>query len=289
MTPSKPSTPAVSGSTNPHRLLAGGSNFTARIGLPVADAFAYSSGLAAAVGAALTLVASRAFDAPDEMRWIFLVTAGTFIIYNVDRLRDLERDRITAPSRTAFILRNRKWLYAGLVLASSCFAAVLWGTPPRMILLCLIIGLVGLFHRRIKEQPALKALYVSVAWTAACVGLPWLASREHPLGPWITGVFLACLAANLIVSNLRDNELMTRMRIEGRRKKVLWAARGLIVLAIGGTLLGPDPLGALVWVPVSEGLALIGFRPTERYSHLAVDGGLFIGALVATFHLAMLS
>jgi hypothetical protein len=260
----------------------------ARIGLLTADAFAYSSGLAAAVGAALTLVASRIFAAPDEGRWIFLVAAGAFIIYNLDRLRDVERDRETSPRRTAFVLRYRKWLYAGLAIAGSSFAGVLWGTPPRMILLCLLIGLVGLFHRRIKERPALKAIYVSVAWAGACVGLPWLASHFHPLGSWAAGVFLASLAANLIASNLRDNEVSTILRGEGGPSRVLWAARGFLLLAIGCAVLGPDPMLALIWIPLTEGLALIRFRPSERYGHLAVDGGLLIGALAATLHLARL-
>ena len=281
MTPPKPSTPAIVDSANAHA--------PARAGFRLGDAFAYSSGLAAAVGAALTLVACRTFDAPDEGRWIFLVAAGTFIIYNLDRLRDLERDRETSPSRTAFVLRFRKSLYAAVILAGSSFAAALWGTPPRMILLCGLIGLVGLFHRRIKQRPALKALYVSTSWAGACVGLPWLASDFHPLGSWVAPVFLASLAANLIASNLRDNEVMASMRSEGGHNKVLWAARGFLLLAMGCALLGPNPIAALVWIPLTEGLALIRFRPTERYGHLAVDGGLLIGALATTVHLALLA
>jgi len=258
----------------------------ARVGFRMADAFAYASGLAAAVGAALTLVASRIFDAPDEGRWIFLVAAGTFMIYNLDRLRDLERDRKTSPSRTAFVLRYRKWLYAALVTVGSGFAAVLRSTPPRMIVLCLLIGVVGLFHRRIKERPALKATYVSVAWAGACVGLPWLASHFHPLGPWVAGVFLPSLAANLIASNLRDNEVMTIMPGEGGPNKRLWAARGFLLVAINCAAFGPAPMRALVWIPLTEGLVLMRFWPTERYGHLAVDGGLLIGALAAALHLA---
>ena len=287
MTPPKHSTPATVDSANGPSPGLGGPAASDRILERWSDGFAYSSGLAASVGGALTLVASRVFDAPDETRWVSLVATGTFIIYNLDRLRDLERDRGTSPHRTAFVSRNQNWLYASVVVAASVFTALLWTTPPRTILLCLAVGLVGLFHRRLKKRPALKTFYVSVSWVGACVGLPWLASQQDRVGPWVVGVLLASLAANLIASNLRDDEVLEVMRVNDDRRRVLWAARSLILSAIAIALLGPGESLALVWIPICEGVALIRFRPTERYGHLAVDGGLLIGAIAAAIHLAV--
>ena len=48
-----------------------------------------------------------------------LAAAGTLVVYNVDRLRDLEKDRLTAPARSAFVERWR-----GPLLALTAAAAV---------------------------------------------------------------------------------------------------------------------------------------------------------------------
>lgn len=251
-----------------------------------ADAFAFSSGLAASIGASLSLVASGVLGVSDPASWAFLAGSGTFIIYSLDRLRDLDRDRAISPLRTAFVLRNRQRLYAAVSIAAIGFVATLLLAPPSIILLCLAIGLVGLFHRRLKQAAALKTAYVSLAWVAGCVGIPWLASGRASGGPWIAGILLASLAANLIASNLRDGQGEAREPTDrGSAAQVLWLARGMAVLAITIVLISPAALRALIWIPICEGLTLARFRPTERYGHIAVDGGLLVGALLASIHL----
>ena len=247
------------------------------------DAFAFSSGLAAAVGASLSLAANLALAAPKIHTWIFLTAAGTFIIYNLDRLRDVERDRTTSPIRTAFVSRHRQLLYGIVIGVAIGFAAVLLSAPPASIALCLAIGLVGLFHRRMKRYPMIKAVYVSASWVAACVGLPWIASGNTELGVWVAAIYFASLSANLIASNLRDNEVI---RVSGGHSTILWAARGFILLAIAIAIAAPSELLALIWIPGCEGVALIFFRPTERYGHLVVDGALLVAALAASIQLA---
>ena len=37
----------------------------------------------------------------------------------------------------------------------------------------------------------------------------------------------------------------------------------------------------LAWVPACVALALVGFRPTERYGLVAVDGALLLGGAAA--------
>lgn len=249
----------------------------------MAEAFAFSSGLAASVGAALTVAASLAFDGPETLRTAFLAASGTFIIYNLDRLRDLDRDRITSPRRTDFVRGHRRLLYLLVGSAAIGFAGVLRTGPPALVVLCFAIGCVGLFHRRMKRFPAWKATYVSVSWSAACVGLPWLGSRaELSAGAWVSALFVTSLAANLIASNLRDDEAMS---FPDGHRIILWIARAFVVVAILIAAFGPSEFRALVWIPVFEGLALSQFRRTERYGHLAVDGALLLGALGASIQL----
>ena len=166
------------------------------------------------------------------------------------------------------------------------FVAMLLTTPPSIILLCAAIGLIGLFHRRMKKVAALKAAYVSLAWVAACVGMPWIASGRAAAGPWVAGVLFASLAANLIASNLRDDEgKATGEFARSDAVRVLWIARAMTVLAIGITLAAAVPIHPLIWIPLCEGIALTYFQPTERYGYIAVDGGLLIGALATSIHL----
>ncbi len=263
-----------------------GADATNRLVIRWADAFAFSSGLATVVGAALSLAAGLALAAPRISTWLFLTAAGTFIIYNLDRLRDLVRDRATSPARSRFVSRHRQLLYGAVAAVAIGFTAVLASTATAIITLCLAIGLVGLFHRRMKRYPTVKAVYVSACWTAACVGLPWIASGRTDLGVWMAGVYFLSLSANLIASNLRDDEVVN---FSGGHDTILWAARGFVFLAIAIALAGPSRLLPLGWIPVSEGLALLFFRPTERYGHFAVDGALLVGALAASIHFFLIA
>jgi len=251
-----------------------------------ADAVAFSSGLAAAIGGSLSLVASRVLGAPDAGSWAVLAASGTFIIYNLDRLRDIDRDLAISPLRTAFVVRNSRRLYAVVGIAAICFLATLATAPPSIMLLCMAIGLVGLFHRRLKEFTPLKAAYVSIAWVAACVGIPWLASGRADAGPWVASILLASLTANLIASNLRDDEPHVEEKAApSGTAPALWLARAMTIFAVAITLAAPEALHPLVWIPVCEGLALANFRPSERYGLIAVDGGLLVGAFATAIHL----
>ena len=166
------------------------------------------------------------------------------------------------------------------------FALALLEASPAIIVLCVGIGIVGLCHRRMKSIPAGKVAYVSLSWVAACVGMPWIESGGGILAPWVSGIFLASLAANVIASNLRDDEIMN---IPGGRSAILWIARGFVVVSIGFAIVGPRELAGLAWIPGCQGLALASFRPSERYGHLAVDGALLVGALAASTHLEWLA
>jgi putative Mn2+ efflux pump MntP len=246
------------------------------------DGFVFSSGLVATVGAALSLVASLVLDAPDARSWALLTACGTFIIYNLDRLRDLDRDRSTSPLRTSFVLRNRRLLSLTVAIASLGFATTLLTVPLSISLLCAAIGLVGLLHRRLKAVSALKTLYVSLAWVAACVGMPWLVSERADGGAWLAGILLVSLTANLIASNLRDEEAEV---VRESTMPMLWLARAMTVLAIGIATAAPTPLLALGWIPLCEGLALVRFEHSERYGLVAVDGALLLGALATSIQL----
>jgi 4-hydroxybenzoate polyprenyltransferase len=248
----------------------------------IGDAIAYSSGLATAVGAGLSLVSSRLLEADSASHWATLSAAGTFIIYNLDRLRDVERDRGTSPRRTAFIERNRRPIQGAVAIAAMIFAAACLVATRPIQALCLAIGAIGLFHRRLKEHAALKTLYVSLAWVASCVGIPWLAAGRPPDGPWLAGILWLVLTANLIASDLRDDETQLP---SARPRTILAIGLACTMAALALALMAPAPMAAVAWIALVEGLALVGFRAGERYGLLVIDGALLAGSACALLHL----
>jgi 4-hydroxybenzoate polyprenyltransferase len=254
------------------------------------EGLAFSGGLAAAIGAALSGAASLAIGAPDALTWAILTASGTFIVYALDRLRDVDRDGVTSPLRTAFVVRNRKRLYAAVGLTAIGFVVALLDAPRSIVLLCIAIGGIGLLHRRLKENAALKVAYVSLAWVAACVGMPWFASGREHAGLWVGAILLGGLAANLIASNSRKPGPPPGKAFDpGNEVMVLWVARAMAFTGIVIAVAAPETLRPLLWIPACEGLALAAFQPTERYGQFAVDGGLLLGALAATAHLGMIN
>jgi hypothetical protein len=252
---------------------------------PLTNAIAFSSLLVATVGFALTSVASLVLVSPQPLHWSLLSGLGTFIIYNLDRLRDTTRDRDTSPGRTAFIEAHRDQLTYAVALAAVAFGGLLMRAPRGIGALCIGIGLVGLLHRRIKRAAAIKAVYVSLAWVAACVGIPWLAAGRPLAGFWLGAIMLPILSANLIASNLRDNEIQV---LPTRPDLALRFARALTLLALVIALIAPARFAAVGWIAAAQGLALVGFREGERYGLLVVDGALLAGSLIALLHLTML-
>ncbi len=259
-----------------------------RLLVRVADGFAFSGGLAAAVAALLSGVSSQALGAPAATTWAVLAASGAFIVYALDRLRDIDRDLAGSPLRTAFVVRNRRPLTISIGLAAIGLAASLVQASASIVLLCVAIGGIGLFHRRLKENTALKTAYVSLAWVGACAGMPWLASGLGRAGLWVSGILLASLLANLIASNLQDHEPRAGSGFDrSNPATILWLARGVTLAGIAIGLAAPAAFRPMVWIPVCEGVALAAYRPTERYGQFAIDGALLIGAIVTMMHFAM--
>lgn len=244
------------------------------------ESFAYSSGLAAVVGFALTLAAGTALASPETLRGAALVGAATYCIYGIDRLRDLECDHATAPRRSHFVARHRGPLAIAAASAGLAALLLLAGAPRLVALVCLPIGTVGLAHRRLKSNPPAKIAYVAGAWCAACVGIPFATGSSASAGDlaFALGTLGAALLANVVASNLRvgKHELFGFPRAQA-----LAFARALALVGVALGALAPATIAALAAIPAAELLALAFFRSDERYAHLAIDGALALGALVA--------
>lgn len=242
------------------------------------DALVFSSVWVAAAAGALAVACSRAMGVPVAAPAVGLAFAGTLLVYTVDRLRDVERDRATTPRRSAFVDRHGgglALLALGAGLASCVFALF---AGPRVWLLLAPVLVLGLLHRRIKHLTFGKSAYITGAWVAVVVVVPAAIDPDAAAIGWAAAFTASAIFANAIACDIRDREVAAALLGE---RRALVAARAC---AAGGCLLGlvaPAPARNLVALPLATLLVLLPFRPSERYCLVAVDGALLVGALVA--------
>jgi hypothetical protein len=242
------------------------------------EVLAYTSIWVAAAAVALCAAAGRALGADPAATTLAITAAGTLFVYNVDRLRDVERDRATSPRRTAFVERWRAMLLALAGVSALVAAGLVVREGARALALLAPIAALGLAHRRLKRFAWWKPLYVSAAWTAVVVGLPAVAAEPVRDLPWVAAIVAATILSNVIASNLRDREAPAARF--GARVPIR-LARGLALAAAALALVAPGAARSLAPIPLATLAALAAFRATELYGFIAVDGALLAGALLS--------
>jgi hypothetical protein len=236
------------------------------------DVLAFSSLWVAAAAAALTVACSLAMGIGVTGAAVGLAFAGTLVVYNVDRLRDLDADRETAPDRSAFVAKHGGNL--ALVTAAASVGSLVFALAAVLVpILCL-----GLLHRRIKHLVFVKSAYITAAWVGVVAGVPALIDPAATQVAWVVGITASALFANAVASNVRDGDVAAA-RFGPHR--ALSAARACALLGIAVAAAAPTPARSLMAVPAATLLALLLFRPEERYGLLIVDGALLAGAVVA--------
>lgn len=242
------------------------------------DALVFSGLWVAIAAAALATASAAVFGATEVPALAGFAFAGTFCVYAVDRLRDLSRDRLTAPRRSAFIARHHALLASASGAAALVAALCGLRLGAAAVAAAALAGGFGFFHRRLKHVPFLKGVYVAASWVVVTIVLPALLARPRPPAAtvaWSVAIVGSALLANAIATSARDDEAAAR--ILGARGAVR-VARGTAVAGAVAALVGPPPLRALAAVVVATALALAACRPGERYE-LMLDGALTLGAL----------
>lgn len=242
------------------------------------DALVWSSVWLAAAAAALAAASSRAMGIEPAPVVMALAAGGTLAIYGTDRLRDLARDRATAPERVAFVERHRIGIAVAAGAGGFAAAGCALAAGARVAAVAALVAALGFAHRRLKGWLVVKPAYLTFAWTAVAVALP--AAREpgaRHVG-WTAAVVASAILANVALSNLRDAE-----GLAGRhgRARTLGAASAIVASGLAAALLGPPSVRPLAALPAAMGLAVAGFRPSERYGGLVVDGALLAGAALS--------
>ncbi len=240
-------------------------------------AVAYSSLGVALAAVVLNGASTLAMGSSVNPGLLGLAFAGTLAIYTTDRLRDLPRDKITAPERSAFIERFSRSLRIQTVMAGAVSVALGLWAGPRVVLLAAIVAGLGLAHRRLKGFVSIKLAYITLAWTAVAVGLPAATNPSATHLLWVAGIVAGTVTSNVILSNLRDGE--------GPGGRIGANARSLAGIGLIPTtafaVFGPAAVRPLILLPLCMAIAVAGFRPSERYGAVVVDGALIVGGLGA--------
>ena len=245
---------------------------------PLLDALVFSNLWMATAAGALVAAASRAMGTDIRPEAVGLAFAGTLVVYNIDRLRDLHRDQHASRDRSAFVAEHKSQL--SVLTGAAAVASLYFGARVGMLATLMLLPVlgVGLFHRRLKRFENAKILYIAVSWVCVGFGLPAVLATGVQDLFWAASILTATMLANVIAFNVREEEAHIE-RV--RRPGTLQVAR---VCAGIGVLLGalaPSPSGALVAIPLATLLALAGYRPTERFGLFFVDGALLVGSLSA--------
>lgn len=242
------------------------------------EPLAWSSVWVALAAGALAAAATRAMGASLPPEAFGLVVAGTFVIYNVDRLRDVAHDRATSPRRTAFVERHARALRAATVAGGVVAVGLALYVGLAAPLVLTPVAALGFGHRRMKHLAFAKSAYITLAWVCVVVVFPAVAGTGAHSVAWTALVIGAAIQANAIASNVRDLEGAVPRIGSGPALRLARIAAGLgIVLG----LLSPDPVRPLVCIPAATALTLLRFDASEGYGLVVVDGALLVGSLAA--------
>jgi len=254
------------------------------------DALAYLGVWPAGVAAALALVSGlalgRELAEPALLRLMAFAFCGTTVVYDVDRLRDLERDRGSAPRRARFVAARRTVMLGVIAVCGVASAMLAARLSAGAWLLCAGALALGLLHRRLKTRRNARVAYVTGAWLAVVVGLPaqaWLAETGSA-GAGVRAIALlgvaqgSAIAANLVCSGIR---VWPGGGIPAAERGRLVFARGLAGVGAAATLALGGGLWPLAALPASQALAALRFRSDERFRHAQLDAELLAGAILA--------
>jgi hypothetical protein len=244
----------------------------------VGDLVLWSSTWLGLANAACLAAASKALGGAARADLALFAFCGTVVVYVHDHLSELERDRRTSPLRSAFLVTRQRGLHRWALLCL-VVSLVLGFSFAQVSTLALAAGALclGLLHRRWKQRPWSKPLYIALAWILVTVGLPATLLPGVSHVAWVAGVLAPTGMANVLLYNLRPG-----LALGGPRRSGAWAVSGLLLVgALVLALLAPAPVRGLAWLPVAMSVAL--WRPPQGERSVAwiTDGLLLLGGLLA--------
>ena len=275
----------------------------------------------AASAAALIFACERTLDRPISPWWYAAAILGTWAVHLRDSAASCDAEDSISQPRRASLFRGHliwSWILPGLAAAGGAVSALLAHPSLPTLILLAVVGTLGLLHalptrssndETASNQPAIlgvkrfaagKSVVVSIAWTAAAVGLPLLeASAGLDSTVWRAAIWLVLLLfpvlfADSLLLDLRDRIADRTFGLQTIAVRVgpkgVHATVGML-LGVSATIIllgGADAIDSENWRRLGLasvlGLGLVwfgwrGFRRDEAGVAFAVMSWRFIGAL----------
>ncbi len=246
----------------------------------------------------------------ESWRAVAMASLYLFAMHTMNRIMDRESGAYNDPMRARFLVRHRK-VFQTLSLAALFAAlsiALQLGTVPFLALLAL--SLLGLAYsirivkqRALKDFPASKTIFTSLAWTVVTTVVPWSHTLESPSKWAMVGipVLLLTLARSALMEilDIHGDRIVGRetlaviMGEEGLMTLVTALLALLAVVAVAAPLFSAPVTLAAFAAPAAWGLFLLwSFRRQRLRQNLRMECMvelLFLVLFAATWALSLLA
>ncbi len=238
----------------------------------------YSSIFVSIVSSFLFAVTLFTFDKIIPINKVLLVFFGTLLIYNIDHLKDIKSDKVTNPERTDFIEKNKSLLKAIVVVSLLASTYLLFQIGIYKTLILIPAFFIGIFHWKLKKNKVFSILYITLSWTVVVTIFPLMGEfysrKDLVLLTTIFGlVFMA--NASVFVASEHGSKTVGRAVI---------SSKIIVVIALVIALLLSTEMRPLAFIPALTLIALIYYKPDERYNLFIMDGALLVGGLLSVLY-----
>lgn len=205
---------------------------------------------------------------------IFLIFSGTLFIYNLDHIIDIKPDRTTNPQRSRYIHKNKSGLILLTTISGIIAACIFYSCQIRDNLMLIPVFLFGIFHWKFKSRKLFSAFYITCSWLLVVVIFPLSNSFEFN----INIAFLLLILGLTIMGNALV--FMADDMNTDKKNKTVYCSKLLVLAALLFSLISPDNLKFLLFIPALTLLALFFYRQNEKYVLLYLDGALLLGGIL---------
>jgi len=240
---------------------------------------AYTGTIAAMLAASLAIYTFLFLNSGINYILLVLIFFGTLVIYNMDHLMDIGSDQSTNPRRVSFIKSNKAMIY--LITGISVFVSILiiYFLGFKILYIIFIPFILGLLHRRIKSNPIISAIYITLSWLIVTVYLPaYMAGKQNDV------VLLAILIGILLFFNAYTSSFRYKFYAMSYVRYMLYLSLLVlvIVLLLRGNYLSIIPLAFF------STMALTNYMDDEDYEVIFFDGLQLSGAIVSILFLILI-
>ena len=236
------------------------------------DLLAFSSLLVSLAALSIAYCTLVFMGIPISYSILLLIFFGTLIIYNIDHISGMKEDKKDNPSRYYFVSRNITLLKVLIFISALICLALITKIGLLKSAFLIPVAIIGIFHRRIKYNPIVTSIYITISWLAVVVIFPGYINENYSNIEWIIFIIGTALLANAYTSSI----LLT-----SNAKKLIGTPMIITIMGIASAAFAPAKLIPLIFIPLITFIALTKFRNIERYEHLYLDLSLILGSIIS--------